>query len=270
MCASAALLSLACGPSDSSIQATVDAKILTAVAGVPTPRPLPTPQPTPTPLALPTPLPTPTPLPELSVIFERYSRSVLFLETSGGHGTGWLLEDGLIVTAQHVVGDNDTVKVRSPFRDAFEATVVARDSLRDIALLTYDKATISWPDAVPIMLSLSAANTRIGEQVLAMGFTTHGVKPNGRVGLPSAKAGIKSQLVEFGEASNGLNVQVDAPLDPGDSGGPVLNTSGRLIGMARAAHGSSLSGQRVVGVFYAVAVDEIRNRLPDLRNGVSR
>ncbi|MBM3958559.1 MAG: trypsin-like peptidase domain-containing protein [SAR202 cluster bacterium] len=230
-CAALLIVGTACGPGSGSVQATVDAKILTAVAGIPAPLPEPTPQPTPSPMAFPTPLPTPTPAPDLSAIYERYARSVFFQETPTGHGTGWLLEAGMIVTAAHVVGDNKKVTVRSSFRDAFQGAVLARDSLRDIALITFDPSTIALPDSVPVLLSLSAANTRIGEGILAMGFTTHGVRENGWVGLPSAKVGIKSQLVQFGESSNGLNIQLDAPLDPGDSGGPVLNGAGRLIGV---------------------------------------
>ena len=61
---------------------------------------------------------------------------------------------------------------------------------------------------------------------------------------------------------------MDAPVDPGDSGGPVLDANGDLVGMVRASFGTGTG--RHIGTNYSVHIDEIRAALPDLRNGVSR
>jgi len=66
------------------------------------------------------------------------------------------------------------------------------------------------------------------------------------------------------------NLVIDAAVDPGDSGGLVLNLDGEVVGMTRAAQAYTGSGQRVVGTFYAVAWGEIRDALPNLKRGISR
>jgi S1-C subfamily serine protease len=77
--------------------------------------------------------------------------------------------------------------------------------------------------------------------------------------------GVLSQIVDFGPNSFGLNLMMDAPIDPGDSGGPVLNADGLIVGMARAVRVQTTGGQRVVGTFYAVHADEIKTALPLLK-----
>ena len=81
--------------------------------------------------------------------------------------------------------------------------------------------------------------------------------------------GVLTRVVTV-DAELGEGIEMDAPVDPGDSGGPVLDRNGMVIGISRAVVVATSSGQRVVGTFLAIAIDEVHRALPDLRAGISR
>ena len=250
----------------------------------PTPQPTATPQPTSTPVIFPptpTPIkfqPTPTPQPtatpepivDLNAVYLQSWPSVFFIETSGGHGSGWLVEPGLILTNEHVVAGSSTVTVRQSGDPPFVAVVVALDSVRDIALLRFDVTGAQLhPRAAPLSLA-NISTGDVAQWLLALGYSEAGVKADSTVGSATVNVGVLSQIINFGSDSFGLNLIMDAPVDPGDSGGPVLNSEGLVVGMVKAVREQTVGGQRVVGTFFAVHVDEIRDALPSLKNGQSR
>ena len=184
-------------------------------------------------------------------------------------GTGWLLQPGLILTNQHVVGGSTTVSVRQNQQSLFTARVRAVDEPRDIALLSFDVSrTFLNPMAKPLPTELASLSD-IASSMMAMGYsgelTPH---EDGIVGPATANIGVLSRIVNF-TFFDVDNLVIDAAVDPGDSGGPVLNLDGEVVGMTRAAQVSS-GGQRVVGTFYAVDWREIRDALPNLKRGISR
>ena len=290
------LLVIACGPSYEEVDRRIDerfkeifTRLPTAIPIVvptllPTPSPIPTPSPAPTATPQPTATPfrfqvTPPPLPptpqprptkSLSDVYQKSWPSVFFIETPEGHGSGWLIEPGLVLTNEHVVRGNSEVTVRQPEHQAFIATVLAVDSLRDIALLQFDaKTTELHSQAEPLPLGQITSNN-IAESLISLGYSSGRVKSDGAAGSAAANVGVLSQVINFGDSSAGLNLVLDAALDPGDSGGPVLNSDGHVVGMARAARERTLGGQRVVGTFFAVHIDEILATLPGLEKGQSR
>ena len=119
--------------------------------------------------------------------------------------------------------------------------------------------------AAPLDLGDADIND-IARDLLALGYSGSGVKGDGQVGSPKANAGILSQITNFGAQSYGRNLEMDAPIDPGDSGGPVLNTDGEVVGMVRAAARRTPGGGRLVGTFYAVHADEIRAAVEEIRS----
>ena len=204
---------------------------------------------------------------DLNALYRRVWPAVFYIDPADGqHGAGWLLEPGLIVTAAHLVDGREQVIVRQAAAPTFVAVVVGLDARRDVALLRYDagRAQLS-PGAVPLPLG-DATIDDIAADLLALGYSGSGVKREGAVGSPKANAGILSQITNFGPESYGRNLEMDAAIDPGDSGGPVLNGVGQVVGMARAAARRSEGGGTVVGTFYAVHADEIRAALEEIRS----
>jgi len=280
----------AAGPSEADVQQIVDARVATAIAEVPTvtpapiiatatpvtfpntptPAPTATPQPTPAPIRFPS-TATPQPPPaNFSDVFAEYVHSVFRIETSSGMGTGWLIEPGLILTNQHVVEGSTIVSVRQNQQSLFTARVLAVDKPRDIALLSFDVSqTFLDPMAKPLPTG-AAYLSDIASSMMAMGYSG-GLTPleDGTVGPATANIGVLSGIVNF-TFYDVDNLVIDAAVDPGDSGGPVLNLDGEVVGMTRAAQVSSGLGQRVVGTFYAVDWEEIRDALPTLKRGISR
>ena len=205
--------------------------------------------------------------PDLRAVYQQAWPSVFYIDPEDGqHGTGWLLTPGVIVTAAHVVSDSERVTVRQAAAPALSAAVAGIDERRDVALLRYDAAaTPLGTGAAPLVLGDADINDVAGE-LLALGYSGSGVKGDGTVGSPKANAGILSQITNFGAQSYGRNLEMDAPIDPGDSGGPVLNTSGEVVGMVRAAARRTPGGGEVVGTFYAVHADEIRAAVEEIRS----
>lgn len=228
---------------------------------LPTPTPItfPTPLPTATPITFPTPLPTPTPvvLPpdgevNLSALYQEVVDSVLYIETPDGIGTGWVIQEGLIATNEHVVADEAAVTVRHAFQPPFRANVVFTDAVKDVAFLSYNTA-VTTLNLLPMR---QVTSDNLGETLLVLGYSNFGVQENGTVGGAAVKRGILSSIVDFGE-QGGRRLRIDAVVDPGDSGGPVLDTSGNVIGMSKGVVEVDETGRRVSGIFYAVHMDEV-------------
>lgn len=202
---------------------------------------------------------------DLNRLYREYRPSVFYIDpTDGQHGTGWLLEPGVILTVAHVVAERDQVIVRQATTPAFVATVAALDRRRDLAILRFDPVGEQLEPGAQALSLGDAGIDDIAKPLLALGYSSSGVKREGTVGSPKANAGILSQITNFGPDSFGRNLEMDAATDPGDSGGPVLDGSGQVIGMVRAAARLSDYGGTVVGTFYAIHADEIRDALTEM------
>jgi serine protease Do len=140
-----------------------------------------------------------------------------------GEGSGFIVTpDGYILTNAHVVADADTVTVRLTDRREFSAKVVGMDTRTDIAVIK-----INTNSTLPTVRIGNPSLLRAGEWVLAIG------SPFGFEN--SATAGIVSAIARSlpGEDGNGYVpfIQTDVPVNPGNSGGPLFNMQGEVVGI---------------------------------------
>lgn len=171
-------------------------------------------------------------------------------------GTGFLVtNDGFIITNHHVVEDSNSISVILSDKSAHDAVLVTSDSANDVAIL---KADIQG-QALPIVST--ASKKRKGEEVLTLGYPLiqiQGQEQKATFGRINAKSGIKGD-VRF--------LQIDVPIQPGNSGGPLLDKRGAVIGIITATLDELTilreSGALPQNVNYAVKSDYV---IPLLRS----
>ena len=195
--------------------------------------------------------------------------SVFQIEAGSGKGTGWMIGPGLILTVQHLVAGETSVVVRQANSPPMTALVAGWDAAKDIALLEITAGQENLHTAAQRrgLQTGSVSTGDIASSVLVLGFSgSTGLTEFGGVGGATANVGVLSQITNFGPQSFGVNLTIDAPVDPGDSGGPVFNLAGEVIGMIRLARLNS-GGKRVVGTFYGIHINEIHKVMPSLKAG---
>jgi S1-C subfamily serine protease len=178
------------------------------------------------------------------------------IEGGEGSGSGAILDrQGHILTNHHVIDGASSIKVTFSNDHSYDAEVVGSDDEYDIAVLKIS------PDAaeklVPIQLGRSD-NLRVGQKAYALGnpFGLDGTLTTGI--LSSLNRSLPSRVDS--RVMDGM-IQTDAAMNPGNSGGPLLNTSAEMIGMCVAIRSSV--GQSS-GVGFAIPVDRIRRFVPEI------
>jgi putative serine protease PepD len=169
-------------------------------------------------------------------------------------GSGFVFDDqGHVVTNQHVVDGATSVRVRFQSGDETTARVVGEDASTDVALLEYDPASVS-AKALPLG---GSTTLQIGDPLIAIG------SPFGLQG--TLTTGVVSSLDREIEAPDGFAIdgaiQTDAALNHGNSGGPLLDGQGRVVGMNSQIQSESGGND---GVGYAVPIETIRSVVSQL------
>jgi serine protease Do len=157
-----------------------------------------------------------------------------------GMGSGFVVApDGLILTNAHVVEGADDVRVKLSDRREFKGKVVGIDKLTDIAVVRIDAK-----DLKPVRLG-DPAKIRVGEWVLAIG-SPFGFENTATAGIVSgtSRSLPEGTYVPF--------IQTDAAVNPGNSGGPLFNSRGEVIGINSAIY-SRTGGY--MGLAFAIPID---------------
>lgn len=173
-----------------------------------------------------------------------------------GSGSGWVLDQqGHIVTNHHVIHQSDSIEVTLSDGKSYKASVVGADPANDIAVIKIDApAETLFPVAIG-----ESSNLKVGQKAFAIG-NPFGLERTMTVGIVSSLN--RSLRSKSGRMMKGI-IQLDAALNQGNSGGPLLDNSGALIGMNTAI--ASSVGENT-GVGFAVPANTIRRVVPELIN----
>ena len=195
--------------------------------------------------------------PAVVTITTKVMRRNFFFEAvpEEGSGSGFVLDaDGHILTNYHVVSGAENIEVIFGEDTVYPAEVVGLDPRNDIAVVHVDAPSDMLH---PVELGTSA-NLQVGQRAIAIG------NPFGQFGR-SMTSGVISALNRNLEGQDGRTItgiiQTDAAINRGNSGGPLLDSSGRVIGINTAIFSPTGAS---AGVGFSVPVDTIRRVLPDL------
>ena len=161
-----------------------------------------------------------------------------------GQGSGFIVSpDGTILTNAHVVAGADEVTVKLTDKREFKAKVLGLDKASDVAVLRIEARDL------PVVRIGSAANTRVGEWVLAIG-APFGFENSASAGIVSAKSR------SLPDGSYVPFIQTDVAVNPGNSGGPLFNMAGEVIGINAQIYSRSGGYQ---GLSFAIPIDVAMN-----------
>ena len=203
-----------------------------------------------------------------SEAFEKVAPAVVIVSVSGvvdysgiipketsGIGSGFIInEEGYILTNYHVIeGAKEVVVTLSDGRDV-SARVVNYDQARDVAMLKITDDSIK----VPAVVELGDSDAlKPGEQVVAIG------SPLSKEFNQTVTSGIVSAVNRTVQTSSGQQVnliQTDAAITPGNSGGPLVNTKGEVVGI----NNMKISSDSVEGIGFSIPINEVKDRIESL------
>lgn len=145
-------------------------------------------------------------------------------------GTGFAINDGYIATNYHVVENAKSIKIRGIKGELkeYHASVVSTDKLNDLAIIKITDNSFSGFGTIPYRIKTSISE--VGENVFVLGYpliTTMGDEIKLTTGVISAKTGFKGDVSLY---------QISAPIQPGNSGGPLFDNNGNIVGIVSSKH----------------------------------
>jgi S1-C subfamily serine protease len=224
-----------------------------------------------------TPLPTPTTalaFPSVQVLdqvnqqdklvnlYQSVNPGVVTILAGDSLGSGWVYSmDGYIVTNAHVVGSETRVEVDFPTGAKIYGNVIGKDQNSDLAVV---EVTVSADQLHP--LSLGDSDTlKVGQTVAAIGDPEAllGSMTTGIVSALGRSQPSNAQSSSGGYFAHGDIIQTDALLNHGNSGGPLLNLDGQVVGVNYALQLVSETGVSS-GIGYAISVNTVKRVVPEL------
>ena len=179
-------------------------------------------------------------------------------------GTGFALHDGYVITNYHVMDGATNIHIQGiggDFKTKYKASVVASDKHNDIALLKTE--ALSVDKHIPYAIKTTTSD--VGEDVFVLGFpltSTMGEEIKLTTGVISSKTGFQGDVSLY---------QISAPIQPGNSGGPLFDDKGNVIGIVSAKHkGAENVGYAIKASYMLNLIESVmsKNILPQ-HNSIS-
>ena len=175
-----------------------------------------------------------------------------------GSGSGFLIDDsGHIVTNSHVVRGADAITVRLSDGRSVDATRLGSSPADDLALLQVDPSEVSG--IKPLKLA-DSSKLKTGEMAVAIGSPFQNFN-SVTVGVVSGTGRGPASILRRPIPDM---IQTDAPLNPGNSGGPLLNSRGEVIGVNSSVRTGAFQGLEEFRIGFAVPSNTVKNLMPQL------
>ena len=182
--------------------------------------------------------------------------AVVRIHATSGYGTGVIFETqgqtGYVMTNYHIIQGHAQVNVIVNDSTTYLGSVLGSDRIRDLAVVSIccsSFQTLSFGNS---------ANLQPGDEVVAIGYAL------GLSGEATVTRGIVS-AVRYDESHRSDVIQTDAALNPGNSGGPMLSTSGEILGINTFRREETQGGRPVVGVGFPISENTVQQRIPALK-----
>jgi S1-C subfamily serine protease len=180
-------------------------------------------------------------------------------KASSGSGFG-ITSNGIIVTNFHVIADAKTIKVKginSDFNKTFKAKILVSDKTNDLALIQIDDYSFTSLGTIPYALKTGLAG--VGENIFVLGYplrASMGDEVKLTNGIISSKTGFQGDITCY---------QISAPVQPGNSGGPLFDNQGYLIGIITAKHIGAENASYAIKSSYLTSLIELLSSPPKLQ-----
>ncbi len=190
---------------------------------------------------------------------DNISKSGNSSKLASGSGFG-ISSNGIIVTNYHVIDGAKSIKVRginSDFSKTYKAKVLVSDKNNDLALVQIDDYSFTSLGTIPFTIKTSLAG--VGENIFVLGYplrASMGDEIKLTNGIVSSKTGFQGDITSY---------QISAPVQPGNSGGPLFDNQGNLIGIINAKHTGAENASYGVKSSYLTGLIELLSSPPKLQ-----
>jgi S1-C subfamily serine protease/Tol biopolymer transport system component/streptogramin lyase len=181
-------------------------------------------------------------------VTSKASPAVVRIKTNRGSGSGFIIgSDGIILTNNHVIQDAQKITVFLGDGSDYPGTVLGRDMVRDLAKIKIEASDL------PVLAFGDLSNVSQGQQIVVLGF------PLGNTSL-SVTSGFVSSIL-FDPGRNMRFIQTDSDINSGNSGGPLLNLQGQVVGVVS----SRVVGTNIEGLGRAISANTVKVYLDGLQ-----